>query len=158
MSSPLITLLLLVLGVGFCMLLANSLIQVRSWVLLAALVGVLLMAVYVPVGLRNSGLVLDGQRTANKGVYEEQARERCLLDMGRGDLVASLGRARAQIPEDARFSLTTHSPSLACFTLNLLPRLPVRQGDFDPTRDWRILDRAPPGKLEVVPPNSGAGL
>jgi hypothetical protein len=153
MSSPLVTLLLLVLGLGAGVLLVGGMIYPRSWAVAAALLGVTVLGVFLPVRLRDSGRVLQAQRASSAGVYEDEARERCLQDMGRADLVESLAFAREQIPEDARFALTTHSPSLACFTLNLLPREPVRSDDFDPARDWRILDRAPPGRVD--PPATG---
>lgn len=157
MSSPLITLLLLLLGIGVAALLVGNSIPARPWALAAALVAVVLLGVYLPVRLRDSGQVLDAQRASNRGGTEQAARERCLLDMARPDLVERLALARDQIPEDARFRLNTNSPSLACFTINLLPRQPVRKKDFDPARDWRILDRAPPGDFRLVPPTGGAG-
>ena len=156
MTSPPITLLLLLLGIGAGVLLVGSLVQPRAWALAAALVAVLLLAVYLPVRLRDSGRVLDAQRVSNRGGTEQAARERCLLDMGREDLVQKLALARERIPEDARFRLKTDSPSLACFTLNLLPRQPARTRDFDPTRDWRILDGAGPGGFRLVPPSGGS--
>jgi hypothetical protein len=143
----------LVLGVGVGVLLVHGLIQTR-WALAAALVAVVLLGASLPARVRESGRILDAQRASNRGGNELAARERCLHDMGRADLVEALAFARAQIPEDARFKLRTNSPSLACFTVNLLPREPVRPADFDPARDWRILDRAPPGK--VRPPGAGA--
>jgi hypothetical protein len=148
MSSPLITFLLLMVGLAAGVLLVGGLVHQRGvaarWVGAAAIVAVAVLAAHVPAKVRDSGLVLDAQRTGNAGTSEAAARERCLHDMGRPDLVEELAFAREQIPEDARFRLRTHSPSLACFTINLLPREPVRRRDFDPARDWTILDGVPP--------------
>jgi hypothetical protein len=147
LSSPLITLLLLALGIAAGVLLLGSLVQWRSpagrWAVAAAIVAVAVLATHWPGKLRYSGQVLDSQR-ANAGTHEQAARERCLRDMGRPDLVEALAFAREQIPEDARFEVRTSSPSAACITINLLPREPLRTDDFDPSRDWKVLDRVPP--------------
>jgi len=146
MTSPLITLLLLALGLTVGVLLLGSVVQQRPsagrWVVAAAIVAVVVLAAFLPSKVRNSGHALDGQRVAYAGINEPEAREHCLHDMGRNDLVEALAFTRKQMPEDARFRLKTDSPSYACFTINLLPREPVRPGDFDPARDWTILDGA----------------
>jgi hypothetical protein len=136
-------------------LLVGGLIVPRSWALAAALVMVVVLGATLPARVRESGRILDAQRVANRGGFEQGARERCLLDMGRADLVEALAFAREQIPEDAHFALTTKSPSLACFTVNLLPREPVRPGGFDPARDWRILDQASPREVRRLAPTGG---
>jgi hypothetical protein len=147
LGSPLITLFLLVLGLAAGVLLLATLVPWRSpagrWALATAIVAVAVLAAHWPGKLRYSGQVLDSQR-ANAGTYERAARERCLHDMGRPDLVEALAFAREQIPEEARFEVKTNSPSSACLTINLLPREPLRAEDFDPSRDWIVLDRVPP--------------
>jgi hypothetical protein len=142
---------LLLLGLGVAVVLVGGLIQPPSWGLAAAIVAVVVLGVFLPGRLRDSGRVLDAQRAGNAGENELAARERCLHDMGRPDLVDTLAFAREQLPEDARFLLKVHDGSLACFTLNLLPRQPVRRRDFDPNRHWLVLDRAPPKELRSVP-------
>ena len=155
MTSPLITLLLLLLGLGAGVLLVGSVFRTTSWPATAALVGVVLLAAALPVELRESSRVLNVQRVSNAGVSEPAARERCLNDMGRTDLVDALAFAREQIPEEARFSVRTTALSPACFALNLLPRLPAPPDDFDPARDWTILDHVPPETVGL-PSEDGA--
>jgi hypothetical protein len=155
MPSPLVTLLFLVLGLTAGVLLVGSLVQQRPvssrWVVAAAIVGVVVLAAHWPGKLRVSGQVLDAQRAGTAAINEPAARERCLHDMGRADLVDALAFARMQMPDDARFYMETDSPSLACLTINLLPREPVRRQDFDPARDWTILDGAAAREASTSP-------
>lgn len=97
-----------------------------------------------PYMLRNSVRGLDLQRQAYAGSPERIAREKCLNDASRPDLVDALAFARERMPDDARFRLLSESTILPCITLNLLPRRPAPADDFDTTRDWTIWLQAVP--------------
>lgn len=150
MSSPLITLAVLLIGLGAGVLLVASLLRgsspaVHSWSLAAAIVAVVALGAYWPGKLRGSAQVLDGQRITYAATDERTAREKCLNDMGRPDLVQALAFAREQIPEDAEFAVTTNSPSVACLMINLFPRRPVAVAD--PARHWTVFDRTAPANV-----------
>jgi hypothetical protein len=154
-ASPLLTLVALVLGVAAAAVLVAALLRERgpdprnrSLALLAvAVVGC--VAIW-PSQLRDRAAAVDAQRQSYSGTVERVARERCLGDYSRGDLVGPVGFARDVIPEDARFRLQTDAAVLPCLTLNLLPRRPAPATDFDPSRDWTIFDRVVPGAVRAA--------
>ena len=159
MTSPLITLLAYALGLGACVALVVGLLPGRPpgprvWALAAVAVPVAALGATLPVKLRDSGHALDQQRQTYAGTAEQTAREKCLNDNGRPDLVDSLAFARERIPEDARFYVaSTHS--VACMMVNLFPRRPVRAADLDPARDWQVIDRKIPARLRGALPEPG---
>jgi len=149
-TSPAINLLTAVCGLGIGVLFVRSLLQRQrpaqyQWVAAASLVPVVVLAAGLPGKLKGDLDALNAQRVANAGVYEQRAHERCLKDLGREDLVDALAFARARLPEGARYYVRT--PSIPCVALNLFPSELVRAGDFDPKRDWLVLDRADPDEL-----------
>jgi hypothetical protein len=112
----------------------------RAWIAATSIVVVVVLAVALPGKLRAELDALDAQHDMNGSTYEQQAHERCLRDMGRGELPAALAFARERIPDDATYYVRTRSPSVGCLMLNLFPREPVRRADFDPAGDWLIVD------------------
>lgn len=145
MSGPAIDLITAVCGLGVGVLFVAGMLQRQwatpyRWVAAALLVTVVVLAAGLPGKLRADLDALDGQRKASAGTYEQQAHERCLRDLGREDLVEALAFARERLPDDARYYVDT--PSIPCVMLNLFPSEPVRAGDFDPKRDWLVLDAA----------------
>ena len=150
MTSPAINLLTAVCGLGVGVLFVAGLLQrgwttQYRWVAAASLVPVVVLAVGLPGKLKGDLDALNAQRRANAGVYEQQAHERCLKDLGREDLVGALAFVRERLPHDARYYVRT--PSIPCVALNLFPSELVRASDFDPRRDWLVLDRADPDEL-----------
>lgn len=143
MSSPALTLLTAVCGLGVGVLFVAGLLQrhwtVRyRWVAAASLVPVVVLAAGLPGKLKGDLDALNGQRKGNALVSEEQAHSRCLRDLGRGDLVDALAFARQRMPDDARYYVRT--PSIPCVAFNLFPSELVRATDFDPRRDWLVID------------------
>jgi hypothetical protein len=145
LSSPVVTLIGLVIGMGAALALVAALLpptasRAQSWALAATIVAVVaLVASWVP-SLRDHAYALDQQRKAYSGTIERTAREQCAKDFSRPDLPGAFGAAREQIPEDARFALSP-ATMLPCFTLNLEPRLPAPDDQFDRARDWVIYDQ-----------------
>ena len=151
LSSSLTTLLLLLAGLVAGVVILASLLPrgPRVWLLAAVAAVFVALAAFTPGAAREGARGLDYQRTLNAGTSEIAARERCLNDIGRPELRAAAAFTRERIPEDARFLLRTNSQIRPCFTLNVLPRLPANEDDFDPERDWIVYDRAiPAGELE----------
>jgi hypothetical protein len=90
---------------------------------------------------------LDEQRTASAGVSEQAARTKCLADASRPDLAAAVGRLEREVPPTARFQLVPPSSVVPCLAFALLPRRPVRQGTYDPSRDWALFDGSIPAAV-----------
>jgi hypothetical protein len=158
LTSPLTTLLILVVGLGVAAVLVVSLLPgwrgARAWLPATLAVVVTALIATAPGAARDGVRGLQYQRTLNANLAEITARERCLNDIGRPDLVAAVALTRERLPEDARFRLETGSQIRPCFTLNVLPRLPVPEGDFDPRQDWIIYDcTAPPDVLDDADPD-----
>lgn len=159
MTSPLITLLAYALGLGAGVALLVGLLSgrppgARGWALAAVAVAVVALGAGLPAKLRDGGYVFDQQRRTYAGTDERAAREKCLNDNGRPDLVEALAFARERMPEQARFYVTsTHS--VACIMINLFPRRPVRPADLDPARDWQVLDGTIPAPLQDELPDPG---
>ena len=150
MTAPALNLLAAVCGLGLGVLFVAGLLQRHGtaryrWLAAASLVPVVVLAAGLPGKLKGNLDALDAQRKAYAGVYEQQAQERCLRDLGREDLVPALASVRERMPPDARYYVKT--PSIPCVALNLFPSELVRESDFDPKRDWLVLDRAAPGEL-----------
>ena len=150
MSSPALTLLLTVCGLGIGVLFVAGVLQrhwpVRyRWLAAASLVTVVGLAVGLPGKVKGDLDGLNAQRKANALVSEQQAHERCLQDLGRPDLVAALAFARERLPDDARYYART--PSIPCVAFNLFPSELVPAGEFDPKRDWLVLDGLDPEGL-----------
>jgi hypothetical protein len=151
-DDPLISLLAAVFGLAGGVLLVSSLLKPqwpgrRRWVVANSVVVLVALGVGLPGKLHASLDVLDAKHDANSMTYEQQAHERCLQDMGRADLGEALAFARRRMGEDASYYASTSSPSLACVILNLMPRRPVREVDFDPAHDWIVLDGVAPEQL-----------
>jgi hypothetical protein len=151
-DSPAINLLTAVVGFAGAVLLLGTLLAPlwpsrQRWIAAVAVVAVVVLGVGLPGKLRSGLDGLDAQHDAYAASYEQLAHERCLRDMGRDDLPAALAFARAQIPEGARYYARTRSQSVGCLMLNLFPLEPVRSEDFDPARDWIVLDDLSPSKL-----------
>jgi hypothetical protein len=147
-DSPLLTLLALVAGLVGGVLLVAGLQQARpqgarAWTM--AIVTTVLVALAASWGwsLRDRANKLVDQRSAYAGTSESAAIERCLHDSGRPDLAPALAFARNHIPEDRRYRLVTDSGVLPCVALNLLPRRPVDESEFDPALDWIVYDAVP---------------
>jgi hypothetical protein len=150
LSSPAITLLTAVCGLGVGILFVAGLLQRQwpgryPWLAAASLVPVVVLAAGLPGKLKGNLDVLNAQRKTSAVVYEQRAHERCLQDLGRGDLVAALAFARERLPDDARYYART--PSIPCVALNLFPSELVPAGEFDPRRDWLVLDGLNPEGL-----------
>jgi hypothetical protein len=144
-TSPAINLFTALCGLGLGIVLVAGLLQRHStaqsrWVAAASLVSVVVLAAGLPGKLNGDLNTLRAERRANTSVSEQQAHERCLRDLGRGDLVDALAFTRERIPGDARYYVRT--PSIPCVAFNLFPSELVRVTDFDPRRDWLVLDRA----------------
>jgi hypothetical protein len=151
LSSPVVTLLALVIGLGAAVALVAAITRgrfggARAWLVAVAVVAVAGLAATWPVDLRDAATGIDEQRKAHAGTAEWEARARCLSDMSRPDLVEALDFARQVMPEDARYRLPT-STSPACLVTNLLPREPVHPANVDPARDWIIHDVAVPPEV-----------
>jgi hypothetical protein len=152
MDSPLITLVAALFGLAGGVLLVSSVLaphwaSPRCWVVATSVVVLVALGVGLPGKLQASLNALDAQREASASTYEQQARERCLNDMGRADLVEALAFAREQMGDDAHYYARTKSQSVACVMLNLMPSRPVRKVDFDPADDWIVLDGVAPEQL-----------
>ena len=150
MTPPAINLVLALCGLAVGVLFVTGLLQrgwtsQRRWVAAASLVPVVVLAAGLPGKLKGDLDALEAQREGNAAVYEQLAQERCLRDLGRDDLLPALAFARERLPGDARYYVGT--PSIPCVTLNLMPRELVRAGDFNPARDWLVLDSAEPFDL-----------
>ena len=150
MSSPAITLLTAVCGLGLGVLLVAGLLQRHwtaqyRWVAAASLVPVVVLAAGLPGKLKGDLDGLNAQRKASALISEQQAHERCLKDIGREDLVDALAFARERLPGDARYYVRT--PSIPCVAFNLFPSELVPAGEFDPRRDWLVLDGLNPEGL-----------
>jgi hypothetical protein len=150
--GPLITLLAAVCGLAGGVLLVSSLLRPHwpsapRWLAATSVVALVALGVGLPGKLQASLDALDVKHDTFSSTSESQARERCLRDMGRADLVEALAFARERMGEDARYHAITSAPSLACVILNLMPRRPVREVDFDPARDWIVLDGVAPEQL-----------
>jgi hypothetical protein len=151
-DTPAINLITALCGLAGAMLIASTFIRPESparrrWVASAVLVVVVVLGVALPGKLRGDLNALDSQHDAYGSTYEQLAHERCLRDMGREDLQAALAFARERIPDDATYYARTRSQSVACVMLNLFPREPVTRSDFDPARDWLVLDDVDASRL-----------
>jgi hypothetical protein len=148
-SSPAV-LLSLALGLAAAVMLVAGMVggrwpaTHRSVALALVVVVVVALGAALPSLLRERVYQLNVQRTANSEAAERVARERCLNDIGRPDLVGALAFAREQIPERARFRLVTGSAVVPCVIFNMMPRRPARPQDFDPASDWTLYDRSVP--------------
>ena len=147
MSSPALTLLTALCGLGVGVLFVAGIFQrhwaaAYRWTAAASIVAVVVLAAGLPGKLKWQLDLLSGQRKANLNTYEQMAHERCLKDLGREDLVEALAFAREQLPDGARYHVRT--PSIPCVALNLFPSELVPLGGFDPKRDWLVLDRVDP--------------
>jgi hypothetical protein len=112
----------------------------------AAVLSALALAVPLPAALGDRLWGLDQQRRAGAGVIERTAREKCMLDFGRSDLVGFVEFVKRQMPPDATFALKP-AGMLPCLSLNLAPRTPTYGERADPRRDWLIYDREVPDEV-----------
>jgi hypothetical protein len=145
LTSPLVTMVALLIGLGGAVVILASLLagrrpRLQTWMLAAVAVTVAALAVTWPAKLRDSANVLNVQRHDFSGTSEAAARERCLNDIGRPDLVEALSVARRYMPPDAEFVVSSNSPVVSCLVVNMLPRRPVRSSDFDPAVHWALFD------------------
>jgi hypothetical protein len=151
-DSPLINLFTALCGLAIGVLVMSSVLAphwpvARRWVVATSAVVFVVLGVGLPSKLHASLDLLDGQHDTNSKTYEQQAQERCLNDMGRPDLAAALAFARDKMGGNAHYYAQTSSRSLACIVVNLMPSRPVRLADFDPARDWIVLDGVAPDQL-----------
>src|SRR5215216_4449601 len=92
LTSSLATLLALLLGLGAAVLVVGSLLgrsvpDARRWTLAAVVITVVGLGATLPAKLRDTANALDSQRKGYAGTDERTAREKCLKDMNRPDLV-----------------------------------------------------------------------
>lgn len=149
MTSSLVTSLAYILGLGAAALIVASLLggerpRAQTWALAAAAVAVAVLAVGWPGKLRDSGKVLNDQRKTYAPTSEPVAKQKCLNDIGRPDLVEALAAARERMPEDAEYVVNSNTPVVPCLIMNMFPRRPLRSVDFDPERHWALFDGTAP--------------
>jgi hypothetical protein len=152
LHSPLINLFTAACGLTIGVLVVSGMLAdrwpvARRWVVATSAVIFVALGVGLPEKLHAQLDLLDGQHDTNSMTYEQQAHERCLNDMGRPDLAAALAFARDKMGDDAHYYAQTSSRSLACIVVNMMPSRPVRLADFDPARDWIVLDGVAPDQL-----------
>ena len=131
---PLLSLLLLTGGVAVGTLVLRAFLPMR-FVKAAAVTAVVLVGVPLAATLGGRAYEVDSQRRTASTFIERTARQKCLADLSRGDLVGFFsGYIEANVPADATYLLAPASTLAPCIALNLLPRLPVPRSTFDGAR------------------------
>lgn len=154
MTSSLVTSLAFILGLGAAALIVASLLggqrpRAQTWALAALAVTVAVLAVGWPGKLRDSAKVLNDQRKSYAATSEPVAKQKCLNDIGRPDLVEALAAAREWMPEDAEYVVSSNTPVVPCLIMNMFPRRPLRSADFDPERHWALFDGTGPEDVKA---------
>jgi hypothetical protein len=114
------------------------------------------VAVVFPIAKR-SVRNINGVRLENRGTPPNEAKEKCIVDGGAGQIVPLVERLRADLPAKARYQVIGPPPiDAACLTTNMLPRVSVQKAG---SSDWLVFtdgvrqgDRARlvPGSLRRV--------
>jgi hypothetical protein len=110
------------------------------------------VAVAFPVA-KTSVRNINGVRLDNRGTPPAQAKQKCIVDGGAGDVVPLVQRLRADLPARAQYQVVGPLPiDLACLTTNMLPRTLV---DTPRAGDWLVFtDGVPAGARGGLRPGS----
>jgi hypothetical protein len=136
---PLLSLVLLTGGVALGALVLRAFLPM-SFVNAAAAMALIVLGVPLAATLGERAYGVDYQRRTLSTFIERTAREKCLADLSRPDVVGYVSYIQAHVPPDATYLLAPRSRLGPCLALNLLPRRPVPRGRFDDARDWLILE------------------
>jgi hypothetical protein len=114
------------------------------------------VAVAFPIA-RNSAHDINGIRLQFRGTPPNEAKEKCIVDGGAGDIVPLIERLRADLPARAQYQVVGPTRTdVACLTTNMLPRILVNApspGDWLVFTDGVPADyrgRLVPGSLRQV--------
>ena len=93
------------------------------------------VAVAFPIA-KNSARDINGIRLQVRGTPPDQAKEKCIVDGGAGDIVPLVQRLRADVPARAHYRVVGPlRPDVACLMTNMLPRTLV---DAPRAGDWLV--------------------
>jgi hypothetical protein len=163
-----LTFLLIALGIvaaafALAALLLGRADRPRLKVAAGATVVVAAVAVAFPI-TRDSVEAINGVRRDIRGTPPAQAKEKCIVDGGAGDIVPLVERMRASMPPRAPYQVVGPTRTdVACLTTNMLPRLVVSNAgrggwvvftDGVP-KEW--IGRLTPGSLQRVSPSVAFG-
>ena len=121
------------------------------------------VAAAFPIG-ENSLHDINGIRLQFRGTPPNQAKEKCIVDGGAGDIVPLVERLRTDLPAGAMYQVIGPTRiDIACLTTNMLPRLLVNDASAG---DWLVFTdgvpadyrgRLAPGSLRRVTANHAFG-